>query len=150
MKTLQTLLLVALAISLAQPVLDKRSVIQLRNMILCMMPKSWPTLAYTDYGCYCGIGGSGTPVDDTDRCCQVHDKCWGDAIAHPKCWKFFDSPYFEHYSYNCDQSRGKITCGNDNNECEMFICECDRVAVECFTRSPWTFKHYNVPKHKCQ
>ncbi|XP_059974422.1 putative inactive group IIC secretory phospholipase A2 [Mesoplodon densirostris] len=27
------------------------------------------------YGCYCGLGGIGTPTDDTDRCCLAHDCC---------------------------------------------------------------------------
>ncbi|XP_058892735.1 LOW QUALITY PROTEIN: putative inactive group IIC secretory phospholipase A2 [Kogia breviceps] len=27
------------------------------------------------YGCYCGLGGIGTPTDDTDRCCLALHRC---------------------------------------------------------------------------
>ena len=33
-------------------------------------------LSFMDYGCYCGVGGDGFPVDETDSCCQFHDACW--------------------------------------------------------------------------
>lgn len=36
-------------------------------MILCTVPDSWPIFDYADYGCYCGKGGSGTPVDELER-----------------------------------------------------------------------------------
>lgn len=47
--------------------MDIKALTQFRKMILCMLPNSWPALDYSDYGCYCGKGGSGTPVDDLDR-----------------------------------------------------------------------------------
>ena len=31
---------------------------------------------YTGFGCYCGVGGNGYPIDETDACCQFHDTCW--------------------------------------------------------------------------
>uniref|UniRef100_A0A3B3QX51 Phospholipase A2 n=1 Tax=Paramormyrops kingsleyae TaxID=1676925 RepID=A0A3B3QX51_9TELE len=45
----------------------KMALWQFRRMIICMIPSSWPMLEYADYGCYCGKGGTGTPVDDLDR-----------------------------------------------------------------------------------
>jgi hypothetical protein len=44
---------------------DKRSILQLGRMLECSTKRSrWD---YNGYGCYCGYGGSGTPLDDTDR-----------------------------------------------------------------------------------
>uniref|UniRef100_A0A3Q2VCQ5 Phospholipase A2 n=1 Tax=Haplochromis burtoni TaxID=8153 RepID=A0A3Q2VCQ5_HAPBU len=108
---------------------------QFRNMILCVMPDSWPALDYADYGCYCGMGG------------LWHTQFF---FSHPECWPILDNPYTEFYDYNCDDQNKKITCGNNNNECEMFICECDRKAAECFARSSWNPEHEHLPSDQCQ
>ena len=43
----------------------KRSVLNFGFMITCAVGRS--PLDYNGYGCFCGLGGGGTPVDDTDR-----------------------------------------------------------------------------------
>ncbi|RLV62288.1 hypothetical protein DV515_00019463 [Chloebia gouldiae] len=42
------------------------SVLELERMIRAATGRS-ALLSYSWYGCFCGIGGSGTPVDATDR-----------------------------------------------------------------------------------
>ncbi|KAG2471393.1 PA21B Phospholipase, partial [Polypterus senegalus] len=117
-------------------------------MIVCVLPSSWPLLEYNQYGCYCGYGGSGTPVDDLDRCCQVHDHCYSEAMRHKDCWPIFDNPYTEIYSYSC--SEGAITCNAQNNPCEAFICECDRQAAMCFAQSDYNEENHKVPSDSCK
>ena len=44
---------------------NKRNVIQFGVMIICATGRN--PLDYNLYGCWCGIGGGGNPVDDVDR-----------------------------------------------------------------------------------
>ncbi|NXV45328.1 PA21B Phospholipase, partial [Uria aalge] len=112
-----------------------RAVWELRSMLKCTIPGSHPLLDFADYGCYCGLGGKGTPVDELDRCCQVHDNCYSQAKKVDSCRFLIDNPYTKIYSFSC--SSGQITCHNTNNECEMFICNCDRTAAMCFAKAPY-------------
>ncbi|XP_030078030.1 uncharacterized protein LOC115482423 [Microcaecilia unicolor] len=78
---------------------------------------------YSGYGCYCGYGGRGAPIDATDRCCFRHDCCYSRVIRRG-C-----RPYTDMYNYS--YSNGRVTCGSGSS-CERQICECDRTAVTCF------------------
>ncbi|KHN72485.1 Phospholipase A2 [Toxocara canis] len=84
----------------------------MEGMSECMLHYS--AIIYNGYGCYCGFGGSGTPVDDIDECCMHHDNCYEDAISKHGCTS---SPmlYFTSYHWDCIDS--KISCrltGNAN------------------------------------
>ncbi|XP_072354561.1 phospholipase A2-like isoform X1 [Scyliorhinus torazame] len=83
---------------------------QFHNMIKCVVPNSRPVFDYSDYGCYCGFGGSGIPVDELDRCCQVHDLCYGGTSNVKECRPIYDNPYIKLYKYSC--SGGIATCGH--------------------------------------
>ncbi|XP_060943049.1 phospholipase A2-like [Limanda limanda] len=154
MNALQTLFLLATGLSVAccgpRAPIQRRALNQFRTEIQCLMSDSSPVLDYYDYGCYCGYGGSGTPVDELDRCCQVHDKCYGDAMQHNACWPIIDNPYTEFYAYRCAKQSKMITCGKNNDACEMFICECDGKAAECFARSPYNPENKRLPSERCQ
>ncbi|XP_053267928.1 phospholipase A2-like isoform X2 [Pleuronectes platessa] len=150
MNALRTLFLLAAGLSVGEPSIQPRALNQFRKGIQCLVPDSSSVLDYVDYGCYCGYGGSGTPVDELDRCCEVHDKCYDEAKEYHECWPIIDSPYIKWYAWSCDEASKMITCGKNNSVCEQFICECDRKAAECFARSPYNPENKNLPSERCQ
>ncbi|NXO38754.1 PA21B Phospholipase, partial [Locustella ochotensis] len=140
-------LLFLLSVGTASAEVSSRAVWLFRKMIKCTLPESHPLLDFNGYGCYCGLGGSGTPVDELDRCCQVHDNCYSQAMKMESCKFLLDNPYTKSYRFSC--SDGQITCSSKNKECAMFICNCDRTAAMCFAKAPYNpdYKDLDTKKH---
>ncbi|XP_063050796.1 phospholipase A2, minor isoenzyme-like [Engraulis encrasicolus] len=126
-----------------------RNLVQFREMIKCTLPDSNPLVDFGDYGCYCGLGGGGEAVDQLDRCCLVHDNCYGLAQNHSACDSILDSPYTNIYDFTCNEASRTISCLSSNDECDLFICECDRVAAECFAGAPYNASNNNLPSGSC-
>ncbi|KAM8865864.1 phospholipase A2, minor isoenzyme-like [Synchiropus picturatus] len=103
-------------------------------MIQCVQPNV-SSIMYNRYGCYCGYGGGGTPVDELDQCCQTHDHCYTRSMNLTGCTNITDYPYSATYTYTC--SNQTVTCSDSNDKCEAFVCECDRAAAYCFADSPF-------------
>ncbi|XP_078581482.1 uncharacterized protein LOC144864921 isoform X2 [Branchiostoma floridae x Branchiostoma japonicum] len=107
-------------------VLEEKNLLQFAKMIWTVTGRN--PLDYNNYGCYCGQGGAGTPVDDIDRCCQAHDRCY-DTVDYPK---------FTTYTFTA--SRGTVTCLDAVGCNERAVCECDREAVLCLNRYAYAGK----------
>ncbi|XP_016999120.2 uncharacterized protein [Drosophila takahashii] len=108
----------------------KRDVARLYSMIKCST--GCDPLIYKGYGCYCGFGGHGVPADGIDRCCRLHDKCYG----HSNCISYLE--YFVPYVWKC--YRGKPLCAVDHGEfggpdsCAARLCQCDLRLSRCLKR----------------
>uniref|UniRef100_A0A8C5MH52 Phospholipase A2 n=1 Tax=Leptobrachium leishanense TaxID=445787 RepID=A0A8C5MH52_9ANUR len=100
---------------------NQRNLLQFRQIIKCTNPHSKPLEQYNQYGCYCGFGGTGTPVDELDMCCKIHDNCYGESMTVAGCKFILDNPYTEIYSYSCTDN--KVTCSSKGPRC--------RAAREC-------------------
>uniref|UniRef100_A0A646QEL5 Phospholipase A2 1b n=1 Tax=Thelotornis mossambicanus TaxID=1328036 RepID=A0A646QEL5_9SAUR len=96
---------------------------------------------YTAYGCLCVWRGSGQPLDDTDRCCHVHDCCY-EAVSVGNC-----DPKKESYLYSI--RKDNITC-RAGNECQRQTCECDKAAALCFRRSTFLQQYASYSNSRCE
>ncbi|XP_028407135.1 phospholipase A2 'basic'-like [Dendronephthya gigantea] len=109
---------------------NRLALVQFGKMIMCETRKfPW---SYNGYGCWCGKGGSGTPVDATDRCCKDHDRCYENLERSGVCWKnaWWYTPYIRYRCSEC--SRFNINCGKR-------LCQCDQAAARCFKRALSTY-----------
>ncbi|XP_023384887.1 group IIE secretory phospholipase A2 [Pteropus medius] len=101
-----------------------------------------PALQYNDYGCYCGIGGSHWPVDQTDWCCHAHDCCY------ERLEKLGCEPKLERYLFSV--SRSDIFCAG-KTACQQQTCKCDKTAALCFRQNLATYNdsYAHYPNKLC-
>lgn len=116
----------------------RRDLWQLYNVISCSMPCD--PLVLKDYGCYCGLGGAGLPVDPIDKCCMLHDNCYQLAPCHQSL------TYFLPYNWYCIEGRAQCVAVSSSkwsyiSSCAYSLCECDRIFSECI-------KSYGCPSRR--
>lgn len=114
----------------------KRSILDLALTLWCYRHRlQTPLLAINLYGCYCGSGGSGSPLDSVDQCCFLHDCCYRHARVSLKCYKRVK---WQRYKLLCKRSetqcQSKSTCGR-------VACECDKQLAQCLTTAKPQKKH---------
>uniref|UniRef100_A0A8C8S933 Phospholipase A2 n=1 Tax=Pelusios castaneus TaxID=367368 RepID=A0A8C8S933_9SAUR len=119
-------------------VMTQGSLWELQKMIKQVTGKNaiW---SYSRYGCYCGWGGKGTPKDDTDKCCLLHDCCY-DKLSDLGC-----NAKIATYGYF--YLRGEIYCLG--SRCVRQSCKCDKEFVLCLKKHLGSYnKNYRAyPKH---
>ena len=114
---------------------DQRSSVDLGHMLYqtgsCNL-SSYTKLAF-GYGNHCGLGGSGSIVDDIDYCCYLHDACWGvmdfsGQVFEPYEWGYLGGaggPLF----IACDDCLPENMRAESSIKC--VICKCDRSFSIC-------------------
>ncbi|XP_031553863.1 phospholipase A2 A2-actitoxin-Cgg2a-like [Actinia tenebrosa] len=121
---------------------SKRSVLQFYTMIRSQTgrdPKD-----YMGYGCWCGYGGKGRPVDEVDRCCQQHDWCYNRLYKTRRiCGRY--EIYHKNYYY----SGLKCYKGWLSSRCGRSLCACDVAAVKCFKRNRFNNRYKDWNKKSC-
>ncbi|CAF3629305.1 unnamed protein product [Adineta steineri] len=121
-----------------------RNLIQFGNMISAALGTS--ALSYNGYGCWCGMGGKGNPVDGTDACCKAHDLCYDDIIDNRTSF-LACSPYLAYYGWDLNPTTSLPYCKDTPGSCAHRVCECDRIVTECYRKNTHTFnKALKCPK----
>ncbi|XP_008146357.3 group IID secretory phospholipase A2 [Eptesicus fuscus] len=102
------------------------------NKMVKQVTRRTPITSYWPYGCHCGLGGKGQPLDATDWCCHAHDCCYRHLKLH-HCHYHRD-----HYNYTFSQ--GDIQCSDKGSWCEQQLCACDKEVAFCLKRQMGTYQ----------
>lgn len=106
----------------------KRDIWQLCNVVTQFTHRDCTD--FVGYGCYCGLGGDGTAVDDIDVCCKRHDECYGtkkcDAIHNPK-WTTYE------ITNKQDHCKDHTGCKRETCECDLSLAKCLHLHQNSYT-----------------
>ncbi|XP_044870000.1 phospholipase A2, minor isoenzyme-like [Mauremys mutica] len=115
----------------------RRSLLELGLTLWCYRQRlRTPLFALNLYGCYCGTGGSGTPLDAVDQCCFLHDCCYRHARVSLECR---GRVKWQPYEFACSQSGTEC---RSQSVCGRMACECDRQFAECLTAAKPRKRHF--------
>ncbi|XP_078097906.1 basic phospholipase A2-like isoform X1 [Mustelus asterias] len=127
--------------------IERRYLINLRKVLDCTKTK-FNIRHFLHYGCFCRSGGNGNqPVDAIDRCCQVHDDCYNEAM------KMGCFAKIRPYPSTCNN--GVPKCNNDfitKQKCSKKVCDCDVAAAICFKKNENNFnqKFVDYDQKQCK
>ncbi|XP_041475957.1 phospholipase A2-like isoform X2 [Lytechinus variegatus] len=127
---------------------SRRSLLEFGIMIKCSTGR-WP-LDYNGYGCYCGRGGKGHPIDEVDACCKQHDECY-DRLLESNACKNLVHAYIRPYRFwqkRCWKKDAQVTCYS-KRPCSRGLCHCDRQAALCFSRAKYNEDLEDFDRDKC-
>ncbi|XP_055892418.1 acidic phospholipase A2 E-like isoform X3 [Biomphalaria glabrata] len=140
---LMTLIFVSLAVTFPERTNSAFSRTERSFLDLCTVVNTHTRRAcldYLGYGCFCGLGGQGQPLDDVDKCCQAHDDCYG---RHRQCVAYFQT-------INMDCKDGKCTCTDPKTSgCPYNVCQCDVQFGACLNTATFNKDYANYDKDKC-
>ncbi|VDM97296.1 unnamed protein product [Thelazia callipaeda] len=91
----------------------------LEGMSICRLRYS--AIVYVNYGCWCGMGGSGKPIDGIDR-----------AVENGLCYDTAEE-YVLPYDWMCNGTK-PLCLTNGVSECSKALCDCDSRVVKCWNR----------------
>ncbi|XP_075693920.1 phospholipase A2, minor isoenzyme-like [Rhinoderma darwinii] len=124
---------------------QKRGVLDLVVTLWCYRNRlKVPLLGINLYGCYCGTGGTGSAVDDVDRCCHLHDCCYRYSRIDLQCHSKIK---WQLYHFSCGTAQTQC---HSSTVCGRMACECDKQFAECLTKARPKKKHFFYNKRdKC-